>query len=387
MPKGHYERSKCLKKYPCALGCGKMFAQLKSSRKCATCIRKRASGQHTAPETEQMDATCLPVLLKQMNQWKNQVELNLETRLEEQKLALTAQFQAQLAEVKALFTGRGSYSTREERPARGFSNWDADAFIKNILPAREWVHSFELYKGQIDIFNLPFLHFIAHVLYFMNGKSQIVYLRDEYATGRHKEPLFLDLNYEKRLRKKMTVKHALKNLCSRDFIPTWAEIQEYLEHNGVNYTIGATGAIREAFSTWDASRSRMCTRFRLPDKHSASFELRMGLLKALGNYQSPQKRYDEEKRAESMDNQINAKRSWEMWLMMFDYEKLNDRTDWNDVIELERQTCIGGTFLDNPILINHFTAFFRHNSHHYDHYKQLGGQFVLKSETIDRDAS
>ena len=132
----------------------------------------------------------------------------------------------------------------------------------------------------------------------------------------------------------------------------------------------------------------MCTRFRLPEKHSASFALRMGLLKALGNYQSPQKRYDEEKRAESIDNQINAKRSWEMWLMAFNYEKLNDRTDWKEVVEFEGATCDGGgTYLDNPILINHFTAFFKHNSHHYDHYKQLGGQFVLKSETIDRDAS
>ena len=367
MPKGTWKNrprpASMEKQFACVFGCGKLFARLGSSKKCAGCVKK------AAPKGTSGDA------------YENRILLKVNALLEQQQSGFQKQIatmEKEIRELRQMCTGRaprGNYKMREAVPRFGFDNWDAEAFLASVLVARETVRGFNILHrgGRLDIFRTRFLDFITHVLFYMNGNTNLVYIDAAAQKDKHDNPLEVELNLRAR-RRSVTRRYALKLLTNRELIPTWDELRDYLDANRVKWSRD-NGQPLMAFVNWDIYRGRMCTRLQLGCNSESQF-LRSSLLQKLADYQDSQKLYVAEQ-SQSDDN-TRYKLMWEDWMGFFDYVHLNRGANFENVVDMETmRTHYGGTHFENPILQREMQDFFSKNLDCYEVYLGHGGKFSL----------
>ena len=348
MPRGIYKRDAKTKAFPCVFGCGKMFAFEKSSKKCAKCIAAKTKETPTPANPD------LKGILERL-----------------------ASLEATVKKQQELITGRkprGEYK-KEARPDVGFGDWDAAVFMQHIIPARDWYMSLDMPHagGKIDILDTTFTQMVAHVLFFMNGKQRIVEFNATYDVDQHDDPMFVDLRFKDRNRKRSS-KHALKLLTDRNLIPETDELEAFLMTNNLP-TSGK--AIRD----WRMGRGYMCTRYQIQNsRDSRSFKVRWELLRTLATYRNREVEYELWKQKNDVHGEdTRCEEIYEEFKGYLDYSGFGNQTDWEDVADLEKLTPLGYGIrvIDTPQMKEALAVHFRSRPTHYAMYLSFGGEFVM----------
>ena len=286
MPKGIYCRgaktllcpnadwSDCCHKKP--------FAYKKSRDKhAALCSARKASSENKIIQEGPM----LEVLMNRI--------ISLEKQLEQERVERKRECEELRVMIKnpSVAYHRGAYTMRGGAPNSGFAVWDTEWFLDNFTDAATWYKE----KCGRNLAESTVFVIISTVLYCANGNKKLV-LFGKYPRGRNNDPLFVDLNTHKRLRREVSVNGAIEKIFKNPFMPSY----EQMIDRGIRI-------VQE--HDWTYLFNFITARNFTNNKSSQAWKSRFDVLTALGNYEEPKPIVYEE--TLQTQEEIDGVRFWE----------------------------------------------------------------------------